>query len=76
MSEAELAILRLFRTYRARANDMLFLNSTHSQAHTKKFANALHSLLERKLVVKERPRDAYSLTARGYEASLAAQAGE
>ena len=58
------------------ANDMLFLNSTHSQAHTKKFANALHSLLEQKLVVKERPRDAYSLTARGYAASLAAASSE
>jgi hypothetical protein len=32
----------------------------------------LHSLLQRKLVVKERPRDAYSLTPSGYEASLAA----
>ncbi len=72
MSNAEVAILRQFRVYRARSHEMLFLNSGRAKSNPREFARAVNSLMERKLVVKERPRDAYSLTASGYAASLSA----
>jgi RIO-like serine/threonine protein kinase len=72
MSDTEVAILRQFRAYRAKSNEMLFLNSGRAKSHPREFARAVNSLMERKLVVKERPRDAYSLTPRGYAASLSA----
>jgi DNA-binding IclR family transcriptional regulator len=68
-SEAE--ILRLFRSYRVRASEMLFFNQGVSKARPAHLSRALQSLIERGLVIKERHPDAYSLTPRGYRASLA-----
>jgi hypothetical protein len=72
MSKTETAILRLFRSYLARPSEMLFLNSGLAKSHPREFTQALHALIERKFVIKERPRDAYSLTEQGYAASLSA----
>jgi DNA-binding HxlR family transcriptional regulator len=69
-SEAE--ILRLFRSYRVRASEMLFFNQGVSKARPAHLSRALQSLVDRGMVVKERHPDAYSLTDRGYRASLVA----
>ncbi len=74
MSEGEADILRFFRTYQVGVNEMLFLNSGFAKAHPPQFKRAMQALMERGLVVQERPRDAYSLTASGYRASLSLSA--
>jgi hypothetical protein len=72
MSEHEMNIMRCFRRYRVEAGGMLFFNEVASKPHPPSFHAAMSSLIRDGLVVKERPRDAYSLTARGHLASLSA----
>ena len=71
-NESEAEILRLFRSYRVRASEMLFFNQGVTKARPAHLSRALQSLVDRGLVVKERHPDAYSLTDRGYRASLVA----
>ena len=71
-TDSEAEILRLFRSYRVRASEMLFFNQGINKTRPVQLTRALESLVERGLVVKERHRDAYSLTTRGYRASLVA----
>ena len=71
-NESEAEILRLFRSYRVRASEMLFFNQGVTKARPAHLSRALASLVERGLVVKERHPDAYSLTDLGYRASLVA----
>jgi hypothetical protein len=70
MTDAEAKILRQFRQYRMGASGMLFFNAGMSRTHPRAFCQAMTALIRDGLVVKERPRDAYSLTPRGYQASL------
>jgi hypothetical protein len=71
ISEAETDILRSFRRYRLKANEMLFFNRTQGKDHSAKFNNAMLSMVRRGFVIQEkRHRDAYSLSHRGYQASL------
>jgi hypothetical protein len=70
MSDAEVKILRQFRQYRMGARAMLFFNAGLSRSHPRAFCQAMTALIRDGLVVKERPRDAYSLTPLGYRASL------
>ena len=68
MSDAETAILKQFRLYQVQAREMLFINRGYAKAQSTQFARAMDSLIKRRLVIKERHRDAYSLTDRGYAA--------
>ena len=70
MTGSETDILRYFRQYRIGANEMLFFNSGMAKSHPPKFRFAMASLIESGHVVEERRRNAYSLTFRGYSASL------
>jgi hypothetical protein len=70
MTDAEAKILKHFRQYRMGAHGMLFFNAGMSRTHPRTFCLAMSALIRDGLVVKERPRDAYSLTPRGYQASL------
>lgn len=71
MNKAETDILRFFRSYGVRANEMLFFNRGQSKTRTPQFSRAMHSMMQRGLIVQERHRDAYSLTDVGYRVSLA-----
>ena len=70
MNQAETNILRQFRYYSIRPAEMLFFNSQSAKAHPQQFTQAMQSLVNRGMVVRERPRNAYSLTDLGYQASL------
>ena len=75
MSASEITILKEFRRYQMKASEMLFFNSGQAKSHTRQFSHAMHSLIERGLVVQERHKNAYSLTTHGYLASLSAESG-
>jgi hypothetical protein len=63
-------ILALFRRYRVGPAEMLFLNPNDCKLPANRFRSAMRSLLEKGLVVSERPDQAYSLTPAGYQYSL------
>lgn len=65
MTSAERAILGMFRQYDVGPNQMLCFNSKLGD----KYQKAMRVLLDKGLVVKDRPKHAYSLTLAGYEAS-------
>ena len=66
MSEAELGILRMFRTYRAEAHQMLFFRDGFGKSEDTQFHRAMQSMIQHGFVVEERHPGAYSLTTRGY----------
>lgn len=70
MTASEAKIMRLFRQYRADPCRMVFFNAGPAKAHPASFHAAMTSLIDGGLVVRERRRDAYSLTPQGYRASL------
>ena len=72
MTQAETDILRFFRSYGVRSNEMLFFNSGLAKSHPPAFKRAMQSMVQRGFVVQERHRDAYKLTSSGYRASLSA----
>lgn len=72
MTDTELEILRYFRRYHIGVGEMLFFDTGPAKSHPAKFHRAMESLVRVGLVMEERPRGAYSLTARGYRASLSA----
>ncbi len=72
MNESERAVLRLFRTYRMEPNQILCLHAGLSESDRQRFSKAVRSLIDQEMLVKENFRDAYSLTTRGYVASLSA----
>ena len=72
MNESERAVLRLFRTYRMTPNQILCLHDGLSKSDRRRFSKAVRSLIDQEMLVKENFRDAYSLTTRGYVASLSA----
>ena len=67
MKRHESMIWRHFRAYRVREDEMLFFNATASNPHSQQFHQAMTSLMDRGLVFKETPKDAYSLTSLGFE---------
>jgi hypothetical protein len=69
-NEAEAEVLRLFRSYRVGVSEMLFFNHGAGKARPQRFTRAIEALIERGMVIRERHRDAYSLTQTGYNASL------
>ena len=70
LNEAERGILQLFRNYGVTANQMLFVRAGFAQPETAEFTRGMQSMIRRGFVVAERRRGAYSLTPRGYRASL------
>jgi hypothetical protein len=70
MNKAEKDILRLFRSYDVEADQMLFFHSGFAGSEPVQFSRAMQSMIQRGFVVQERRRGAYSLTTRGYRASL------
>jgi hypothetical protein len=69
MNNAEKAIMRQFRLYRIGVNEMLCFNAAVANANTAQFQSAIASLVRNGLVIKERRRNAFSLTAEGFAAS-------
>lgn len=66
-TDAETDVLKWFRSYGVRANEMLFINRTGGKGPSPRFNSAMQSMVERGLVIREdRHRDAYSLSAQGY----------
>lgn len=72
MTHAETAIMRHFRNYRIGTNEMLFFNTASANSNPTRFKSAMASLIRDGLVVEERRKHAYSLTDRGFVASLSA----
>jgi hypothetical protein len=70
MTKEERDIMRYFRQYRVGANEMLFFNTQWVSSGSSKFQNAMDSLIKNGWVVKERRRNAYSLTTSGFQTSL------
>ncbi|HEV2968492.1 MAG TPA: hypothetical protein VGY55_00795 [Pirellulales bacterium] len=71
MNPTESAILGFFDIYRAGPGQMVFFQPGACKLPVERFKAGMESLIERQLVVKERPKHAYSLTHRGYQHSLA-----
>jgi hypothetical protein len=72
MTEAERKIMRYFRQYRIGANEMLFFHNNVANPASPKFQSAMESLIRNGLVVRERRKNAYSLTENGFAASHSA----
>lgn len=70
MTSSERSILECFRRYQAGPDEMLFLNPADCKMQPVPFRNAMLSLIRQAMVVKERPKHAYSLTRGGYDMSL------
>ena len=69
MTVAEWRILSLFRRYHVGPAEMLFVNSRDCRVTAEGFVSAMRRLIENGLIVKEHPKQAYSLTQAGYTAS-------
>ena len=74
ITAAEWRILGLFRRYRVRPAEMLFVNFRDCRVTARGFIYAMRRLMAHGLVVKEHPRQAYSLTRAGYEMSRSRRA--
>ena len=71
ITTAEADILKWFRSYGVRPNEMLFVNRSAGKAPSPGFNTAMQAMVERGLVIQEqRHRDAYCLSATGYQVSL------
>jgi hypothetical protein len=70
LTGTEIKILKWFRSYGVRANALLFINRSGGKDPMPGFNAAMQSMIERGLVIQSvRHRDAYSLSAGGYDAS-------
>lgn len=70
LSNAEINILKWFRSYGVRPNALLFINRSGGKDPLPGFTVAMQSMISRGWVHQSgRHRDAYSLSAGGYEAS-------
>ena len=65
MTVAEWNILRQFRIYQVRPAEMLFVTARDCRVTGRTFLSAMRRLVEKGLVVKEHPKEAYSLTQAG-----------
>ena len=74
MTATEVSIMRVFRSYQVGPAEMLFLNSGDCRVSASSFVPAMRRLIDKGMIIKERPDHAYSLTKAGYELSLTAPA--
>jgi predicted transcriptional regulator len=72
MSADECTVLEFFRRYETGPHQMLFFTLYNCKMPANRLRTAMRGLIERGLVVKERPEQAYSLTRDGYRLSLTA----
>lgn len=70
MTNAERTILSTFRRFDMQPNKMLCLGSIVGNLNTREFQVAMDSLIEKGMVLRERPKHAYCLTRSGYDASI------
>ena len=70
MTSPEIEIMHYFRRYGISAGQMLFFDTGPARNDPDRFSSAMGALIQRGLVVQERPMGAYSLTDQGYRASL------
>jgi hypothetical protein len=70
ISGAELDILKIFRAYAVKEQQMLFFPTNFTKPQSRTFTAAMQSMIERGWVIKERRQGAYSLTSLGYRESL------
>ena len=73
MTTEERNVLNLFRRYLVRPTEMLFVYAQDCRVSIERFVPVMRGLVEKGLVVKERPQSAYSLTPAGYRFSQTAQ---
>ena len=66
MNAAECSILDFFGRYLVGPSEMLFCCANDCRITDRRFRSAMLSLVEKGLMIKERPRQAYSLTEAGY----------
>jgi RIO-like serine/threonine protein kinase len=71
MTATEFAIMGFFRRYKILPEEMLFFNPADCKMSPGPFNTAMESLMRRGLVIKERPKQAYSLTRNGYDIARA-----
>jgi hypothetical protein len=76
MTTDERKILAFFRQYQAGPAQMLFFHQGNSALPVNRFQAAMHGLIAKRIVVKERPRNAYSLTNKGYDLSVVGEQAE
>jgi hypothetical protein len=76
MSSAEWEILRVFRRYKVGPAEMLFLSAADCRTAANSFTAAMGRLIDKGMIIKERPVQAYSLTRAGYRLSRTAPAEE
>ncbi len=69
MSVVEKAILKLFQRYEVGPAEMLFVDFRECRLSATDFSMGMSRLIDKGLVVKERPSQAYSLTRAGYKIS-------
>ena len=69
MTATEVTILRFFRRFQVGPTEMLFLNSADCKVGASSFIPAMRRLIDKGIVVKERPEQAFSLTYEGYRLS-------
>ena len=69
MSAAEWEILRVFRRYKVGPAEMLFLSAADCRTAANSFTSAMGRLIDKGMIIKERPLQAYSLTRAGYRLS-------
>jgi len=67
MTDAERAILKVFRQYDVSPNQMLCFDGKV----IKRFQSGVRSLIDKGWIAKDRPKDAYYLTPAGHEATQA-----
>ena len=72
MTDTELKILRLFRSYGVGPDEMLFVSLIDAKAAGECFPAAMRRLIAKGLIVKERPQHAYALTRAGYRLARSA----
>jgi hypothetical protein len=70
VTNPEADILRHFRRYLAHEGQMVFFQAGTARAHPPSFYHAIESLIRNGMLIKERHRDAYSLTKTGYQQSF------
>ena len=76
MTASECSIMVFFHRYEIGPHQMLFFNPGDCKLAESRFREAMQSLMIRGLVIKERPKHAYSLTRPGYDLSLSVQGNE
>jgi len=66
LTPAEIDILRFFRSYGVKSNEMLFFNCGMAKSHPPAFKKAMRSIIQPGMCVQERPPKPSRVAARGH----------